>query len=98
MTCTNLLSTPLTCMTCGAIETPALFDVGVTVPDLERNGGVLRPVVGLCIGEPVICRREQNALQTLSIVGLLIVALLRIITENCRRMTGGVVAGFVGSR
>lgn len=49
-----MLSTPLTCMICGVSPTPALLDVGVTVPDRERNGGVLRPVVGLCIGEPVI--------------------------------------------
>lgn len=53
MICTSLLSTPLTWIMCGAIPMPALIDVGVTVPDLERNGGVLRPVV-LCIGEPVI--------------------------------------------
>lgn len=53
MICTSLLSTPLTWMICGASPIPALVDVGVTVPDLERSGGVLRPVV-LCIGEPVI--------------------------------------------
>lgn len=43
MICTSLLSTPFTWIICGAI--PGLFDVGVTVPDLERIGGVLRPVV-----------------------------------------------------
>lgn len=51
MICTSLLSTPLTWIICGVNPMPALIDVGVTVPDLERNGGVLRPVV-LCMGEP----------------------------------------------
>lgn len=55
MICTSLLSTPLTCMICGVSPMPPpLTDVGVTVPDLERIGGVLRPVV-LCIGEPECC-------------------------------------------
>lgn len=39
-------------MTCVDNPTAAVFEVGVTVPDLER-GGVLRPV-DLCIGEPLI--------------------------------------------
>lgn len=51
MICTSLLSTPLTCIICGVSPIPPPIDVGVTVPDLDRNGGVLRPVV-LCIGEP----------------------------------------------
>lgn len=51
MICTSLLSTPLTWIICGVSPMPPLIDVGVTVPDLERIGGVLRPVV-LCIGEP----------------------------------------------
>lgn len=49
---TSLLSTPFTCMV-WAFKPMIVFDVGVTVPDRDRDGGVLRPV-DLCIGDPVI--------------------------------------------
>lgn len=39
-------------MTCAALSPIIVVDVGVTVPDRERDGGVLRPV-DLCIGDPV---------------------------------------------
>lgn len=86
----------MTCIICEGITTPALVEVGVTVPDRERNGGVHRPVVGLCIGEPVIYIVYTYSVYVNACFYIMFIC--RNITENCRRMTGGVVAGLVGSR